>query len=58
MFHSTVCAVPWGWWPAKGCLSDGSSVMKFKNTSPVTTRARPSSSIPYVDGVYLRALGR
>lgn len=35
MFQSAVCAVPWGWWLARNCLSDCYIPMELRNTSPI-----------------------
>lgn len=58
MSPSTSFAMPWGWYPAKNCLSNWYSLVRFRNTWLLITIFRLSGRVPCVAYIYLLALAR
>ena len=53
-----VCAVPWGWQPAKYCFSECSVPWGTEMQALLATRARCSRGVPCVGYMHLPALSR
>lgn len=58
LFQSTVCAVPWSWWPAKSYLSDCYSPVGLWDTSPLHHQGQVIQGFPLCRLTYLLALVR